>query len=81
MIDKKISLGTIITIATLIGTFIFTERATSHRILSVEDDADENSIMIYSVQRDVNKNKVDIGKIETNIDEWGKRLETLIIEN
>ena len=81
MIDKKISLGTIITIATVIGTFIFTQGATSHRILSVEDDADENSDMIHSVQKDVNKNKVDIGKIETKIDEWGKRLETLIIEN
>ena len=81
MIDKKISLGTLITIATVIGTFIFTQGATSHRLSSVEGDADDNANMKHSVQKDVNKNKVDIGKIETKIDEWGKRLETLIIEN
>ena len=81
MIDKKISLGTLITIATVIGTFIFTQGATSHRIESVEDDATENSKSIKAVVKEVNQNKVDIGKIEAKIDEGFKRIETLFIEN
>ena len=31
--------------------------------------------------KEINDNKVDIGKIEAKIDEGFKRLETLIIEN
>ena len=81
MIDKKISLGTLITIATIGGTIIFTQGATSHRMESIEDDSSENSTSIKAIVREVNQNKIDIGKIETKIDEGFKRLETLIIEN
>ena len=81
MIDKKISLGTLITIATIGGTIIFTQGATSHKMESMEADASENSTSIKAIVREVNQNKIDIGKIETKIDECFKRLETLIIEN
>ena len=80
MIDKKISLGTLITIATIGGTIIFTQGATSHKMESMEADASENSTSIKAIVREVNQNKIDIGKIETKIDEGFKRLETLIIE-
>ena len=36
MIDKKISLGTLITGATIIGTFIFTQGSTQTKIEVVE---------------------------------------------
>ena len=81
MIDKKISVGTLITIATIGGTIIFTQGATSHRIESVEKEAFENTESIKSVVKEVNQNKVDIGKIEAKIDEGFKRIETLLIEN
>ena len=81
MIDKKISVGTLITIATIGGTIIFTQGATSHRIESVEKDSLENTESIKSVVKEVNQNKVDIGKIEAKIDEGFKRIETLFIEN
>ena len=81
MIDKKISLGTLITIATIGGTIIFTQGATSNKMESMEADASENSHSIKAIVREVNQNKIDIGKIETKIDEGFKRLETLIIEN
>ena len=81
MIDKKISLGTLLTIATIGGTIIFTQGSTSHRIDSVEGDSIENKNTIKTIQKEVNDNKVDIGKIEAKIDEGFKRLETLIIEN
>ena len=81
MIDKKISVGTLITIVTIGGTVIFTQGATSHRIESVEKEAFENTESIKSVVKEVNQNKVDIGKIEAKIDEGFKRIETLFIEN
>ena len=81
MIDKKISLGTVITILTILGTFIFTLGATSNKIESLEIDIDDNSTKILSNQERQQKLEVDLGKVETKIDEWGKRLETLIIEN
>ncbi len=81
MIDKKISLGTLITIVTIGGTIIFTQGSTSHRIESVEDDATENGQSIKAIVKEVNQNKVDIGKIEAKIDEGFKRIETLFIEN
>ena len=81
MIDKKISVGTLITIATIGGTIIFTQGATSHRIESGEKDSLENTESSKSVVKEVNQNKVDIGKIEAKIDEGFKRIETLFIEN
>ena len=81
MIDKKISLGTLLTIVTIGGTIIFTQGSTSHRIESVEDDAIENGQSIKAIVKEVNQNKVDIGKIEAKIDEGFKRIESLFIEN
>ena len=56
MIDKKISVGTLLTIATIGGTIIFTQGATSHRIESVEKDSLENTESIKSVVKEVNQN-------------------------
>ena len=81
MINKQISLGTVKTILTILGTFIFTLGATSNKIESLEIDIDDNSTKILSTQERQQKLEVDLGKVETKIDEWGKRLETLIIEN
>ena len=81
MIDKKISVGTLLTIVTIGSTIIFTQGATTHRIDAIEADSLENKNNIKTVSREVNNNKVDIGKIEAKIDEGFKRLETLLIEN
>ena len=81
MIDKKISLGTLLTIATIGGTIIFTQGATSHRMDSIEGDSIENKDSIKAIVKEVNQNKVDIGKIEAKIDEGFKRIENLFIEH
>ena len=46
MIDKKISLGTVITVCTIIGTFIFTQGATASRIEANENKIEDNSNQI-----------------------------------
>ena len=43
MIDKKISVGTLITICTIIGTFIFTQGASASRMEANEKNTEENS--------------------------------------
>ena len=81
MIDKKISLGTVITILTILATFIFTLGATSTRIDSLEINIDDNVKKISSNTERQQRVEIGVAKLETKMDEWGKRLETLIIEN
>ena len=81
MINRQISLGTVITILTILGTFIFTLGATSNRMESADIDIEKNTQKILNNQEKQQKVEVDIGKLETKLDEGFKRLETLIIEN
>jgi low affinity Fe/Cu permease len=81
MLDKKISVGTIITVFTIVGTCIYTQGIMTNKIDSIEVASEKNSNSIYKVKDEVNENKVNIGKIEAKIDEGFKRLETLLIEN
>ena len=80
MIEKKISVGTIVTILTVLVTCIYTQGAMVNKIDSI---ALENEDKAKSIQS--NRNKIQIGqeRIETKIDEVMKRfdrLETLIME-
>ena len=80
MIDKKISLGTVITICTIIGTFIYTQGAFSHQIKSFEDDTESHSKSINKNVDKIQDLEISVGKIETKLDEGFKRLEQLIME-
>ena len=83
MIDKKISVGTLITICTIIGTFIFTQGASASRMEANEKNTEENSKKI-KINREKTQN-LEVGqeRIETKIDgvmDRFDRLETLIME-
>ena len=80
MIDKNI-IGTSLTILTILGTFIYTLGITSNKIESFEKDINVNAVRINKADDEINDMKVSVAKLETKIDEWGKRLETLIVEN
>ena len=80
MIDKKISLGTLLTGATIIGTFIFTQGSTQSTIDSVQKEqntvvkrVDNNSTAIVNL-------KVGQAKIETKLDERFNKIEELIMD-
>ena len=81
MIDRKISLGTIITLVTIIGTFIYTQGATSTKIESVVSDSTDNRKKIMTNRNKVQDIEVKIARIESKIDEGFKNLERLLIEN
>ena len=81
MINKQISLGTLITILTIIGTFIYTQGIMSNKVESFEDDTTENAIKINKNVEDIQKLEVSVARIESKIDEGFKMIETLFIEN
>ena len=81
MIDKKISLGTIITILTIVATFIYTQGATSTKIESVVSDSTDNRKKIMTNRNKVQDIEVKIARIDSKIDEGFKNLERLLIEN
>jgi len=79
MIDKKISLGTIITILTIVATFIYTQGATSTKIESIESDGRDSRKKIQSNKDKVQRLEVSVAKIEAKIDEGFKNIERLLI--
>ena len=80
MIDKKISLGTVITICTILGTFIYTQGKVSSNIESVVNDTQSHSIKINKNVEKIQDLEIAVGKIETMMDERFDKLETLIME-
>ena len=80
MIDKKISLGTVLTICTILGTFIYTQGIMSSKVESFEKDTNTHSIKINKNQEEIQDLEISVGKIETMIEERFNRLESLIME-
>ena len=80
MIDKKISLGTLITICTILGTFIYTQGIMSSKMESFEKDTNSHSIKINKNQEDVQDLEKSVIKIESMMEERFDKLESLIME-
>ena len=81
MLDKKISVGTIVTIITIVGTCIYTQGAMVNRIESFETDSTDNRKKSMSIREKIQKVEVDVARIESKIDEGFKMMERLLIEN
>jgi hypothetical protein len=81
MIDKKISIGTVITILTVLGTFIYTQGVMTNKMESFEVEDSKNTMKISNNKDDIVDLQISVAKIEAKIDEGFKRLETLLIEN
>lgn len=81
MIDKKISLGTVITILTIVGTFIYTQGILTNKIESFEEEFSEHSVKMNRNADKIQELEVSMAKIETKIDEGFKNLENFLFEN
>ena len=80
MIDKKISLGTILTGITVIGTVIFTQGSYSSKIDSI-DEKQVNTVKRVKINEDsIVDLKIGVAKIETQLDDRFDRLEEIIME-
>ena len=80
MIDKKISLGTILTGVTIIGTFIFTQGSTQSKIENVEKEQTNTVKTVKKNEGDITNLKVSVAKIETQLDNRFDRIEELLFE-
>ena len=80
MIDKKISLGTILTGITVIGTVIFTQGATTTKIENIDKEQTNTVKTVKKNESDIVDLKVSVGKIETQLDDRFDRLEDLLFE-
>ena len=80
MIDKKISLGTLLTLGTIIGTFIYTQGVLATKMDSIESDSADTDKKIQTNINKIQDVEVNNAKIESKIDEGFKRLESLIME-
>ena len=81
MIDSKISLGTILTIGTIIGTFIYTQGIMDTKVAAFEEDTSSNRKKIMTNREKIHNVEVNVAGIEAKIDEGFRRLETLLMEN
>ena len=80
MIDKKISLGTILTGVTIIGTFIFTQGSTQTKIQNVEKEQANTIKTVKKNEGDITNLKVSVAKIETQLDNRFDRLEEMLMD-
>ena len=80
MIDKKISLGSIITGLSIIGTVIFTQGVTSSKQESFEKEQVKTVKRVQKNEGDIVDLKVSVGKIETQLDDRFDRLEEIILD-
>ena len=80
MIDKKVSIGTLLTIITVLGGIIYTHGASSEKIESVKTE------QVHTVKRvKVNEDsivdlKIGQAKIETKLDDRFNRLEEILMD-
>ena len=80
MLDKKISVGTVITVLTILATFIYTQGVMSNKIESFENDTTTHSIKINKNQEDIQDLDNSVTRIETLMEERFDMLESLIME-
>jgi len=80
MIDKKISLGTLITLCTIIGTFIYTQGVFATKIESIESNTSDGVKKSMSNRNKIQILEVSVAKIETKLDERFNRIEELLMD-
>jgi hypothetical protein len=80
MIDKKISLGTILTGATIIGTFVFTQGSTQTKIETVEKEQSKVIKRVKVNEDSIVDLKIGQAKIETKLDDRFNRLEEILMD-
>ena len=80
MIDKKISLGTLITIGTVIGTFIYTQGVFAQKIESMESKSLESSVKVMSNSNKIQTLEISVAKIDTKLDERFNRIEEMLMD-
>ena len=81
MIDfKKVSVGTIITICTIIGTFIYTQGQFTQKTETIVKEQDKIVKRVRVNDGDIVELKIGVAKIETKLDDRFNRLEEILMD-
>jgi len=80
MIDKKISVGSIITMATLAVTVVYTHGANTTKMDNLNNENIKVVKRVQKTEEDIVTLKVNVAKIETKLDDRFDRLEEIIMD-
>lgn len=80
MIDTTINMGSIITIFTICGTFLFTSGNYATKIENVEEKHEKTALRVKKNQDDITDLKVSVAKIETKLDDRFDKLEEILMD-
>jgi|TARA_B100000073_G_scaffold345888_1_gene355980 hypothetical protein len=80
MIDKKISIGSLITIGTIIVSAGIAYGVSSNKIENVEEKTQNNVKSIKKNTEDITNLKIGVAKIETQLDNRFDRLEEILMD-
>ena len=80
MIDKKISLGTLLTIGTVLAGIIYTHGVSTEKIETVEKEQTKTVKLVKVNEDSIVDLKIGQAKIETKLDDRFNRLEEILMD-
>lgn len=80
MIDKKISIGSILTIVTAATTVVYMHAQDSTTLDNLETKQEQTVKRVQKTEEDIVNLKVGVAKIETQLDNRFDRIEELLFE-
>jgi len=80
MIDKKISLGTLLTIGTVLAGIIYTHGVSTEKIETVKTEQAKTVVRVKVNEDSIVDLKIGQAKIETKLDDRFNRLEEILMD-
>ena len=80
MIDKKISLGTLLTIGTVLAGIIYTHGVSTEKIETVKTEQVKTVVRVKVNEDSIVDLKIGQAKIETKLDDRFNRLEEILMD-
>ena len=80
MIDKKISIGTLLTIGTVVASIVFTHGVSTERMETVKSEQTKVVKRVKVNEDSIVDLKIGVAKIESKLDDRFDRLEEFIMD-
>ena len=80
MIDKKISIGTLLTMITVLGGIIYTHVVSTEKIETIKSDQTKTVVRVKVNEDAIVDLKIGVATIETKLDDRFNRLEEILMD-
>ena len=80
MIDKKISIGTLLTMITVLGGIIYTHGVSTEKIETIKSDQTKTVVRVKVNEDAIVDLKIGVATIETKLDDRFNRLEEILMD-